>query len=120
MFFRKSKNDSTNSDTTSSQAKDSANEILVEAIKKLKDRDIAGGRKLLSTYASSNLESPELFNLLGISYELTGDKINALKFYRIAYYLDQSFTPAVENLHRASYFYEKKASNINWGTDDGK
>ena len=94
------------------------NEIFEEAIRKLKDGEISEGRKLLFKLASNNIESPELFNLLGISYEMSRDKLNALKYYRIAYYLDQSFTPAVETLHRASNFYSKKMADINWGVEE--
>ncbi|MFQ7078131.1 MAG: hypothetical protein ACLRSW_09480 [Christensenellaceae bacterium] len=61
------------------------------------------------------MENPEAYNLLGISYEKEGDRIKASKFYRVAYYMDQTFKAASDNLDRVCGFWYKGAGNIAWG-----
>ena len=62
-------------------------------------------------------QDPEAYNLLGISYELEGDKLKASKFYRVAYYMDQTFGALFDNLERVCKFWYKDSSGIRWGLD---
>ena len=76
-------------------------------------------RTLLKTVAAENVENPEYYNLFGISYEKEGDRLKASKFYRVAYYMDQSFGPASENLDRVCQFWYKGVVNVAWGLVTG-
>ncbi|MCB0164004.1 MAG: response regulator [Anaerolineae bacterium] len=43
---------------------------------------------------------PEAFNLFGVLHELTGNRTDALKYYRVALDLDSTYEPALQNLTR--------------------
>lgn len=47
---------------------------------------------------------PEAFNLLGILFEIHGDRLQAQKNYRAALSLDPTFQPAINNLSRSTGF----------------
>ncbi|NEQ32690.1 MAG: response regulator [Leptolyngbya sp. SIO4C5] len=47
-------------------------------------------------------ERPEAFNFLGELLEVKGDRLEALKNYRVALDLDPTYEPAQQNLHRAT------------------
>ncbi|MGV2828763.1 response regulator [Myxosarcina sp. GI1(2024)] len=49
-----------------------------------------------------NPSNPEAFNLLGEIYELAGERLEALKQYRVAIDLDPTYKPAQANLDRAT------------------
>ena len=86
----------------------------VEAIKANK-KDLA--ISLLKDASEIDMESPELFNLLGILYEQEGDNVKASKFYRVAYYMDQSYKAAGLNLDRVNNLYYKGFYNVEWGLE---
>ena len=46
---------------------------------------------------------PEAFNLLGILHELTGNRTEAMKYYRVALALDPTYNPASQNLTRPTH-----------------
>ncbi|BAU63869.1 sigma-54 dependent transcriptional regulator, TPR domain [Stanieria sp. NIES-3757] len=50
----------------------------------------------------SDPSNPEAFNLLGEIYELAGERLHALKQYRVAIDLDPTYKPAQDNLTRAT------------------
>jgi len=43
---------------------------------------------------------PQAFNLMGAVYELRGDVTEARRYYRAAYWLDQTYTPSRLNIER--------------------
>jgi DNA-binding NtrC family response regulator len=45
---------------------------------------------------------PDAFNLLGVLYEIAGNRVEALKHYRMALEADSRFRPAQQNLARAT------------------
>ena len=64
---------------------------------------------------------PETYNLLGISYEKEGNLLKASRFYRVAYYMDQTFQAAADNLERVCQFWRKDSKDIQWGLSiDGR
>ena len=91
--------------------------LFLNVIKAIKEGNYALARDLIKNSLSHDIENPEFYNLLGLSYELEGDRLKAAKYYRISYYLNQAFTPAIENLHRVSDFWYVKPSNVSWGND---
>lgn len=72
-------------------------------------------RSILRQAAAVDMEDPEFYNLLGISYEKDGDRLKASRFYRVAYYMDQTFRPAALNLERVSEFAYQGSREIEWG-----
>lgn len=65
---------------------------------------------------SEDMENAEAYNLLAILYEKEGDRLKAIKFFRIAYYMDQTFKAAAKNLDRIGDFrYSSDERDIQWG-----
>lgn len=95
---------------------DSSEDILfTSAAEAIQSEDYQCAKTLLRQSMSENMENPEAYNLLGICYEREGNLIKASRFYRIAYYMDQSFKPAIDNLERTSGFWYKGSGSIEWG-----
>ena len=90
-------------------------EVLVAAVEAIRTYEYASARELLREASSIDMENPEIYNLLGITYEKEGDYLKASKFYRVAYYMDQTFVAPSDNLERISVMFHKNSSNINWG-----
>lgn len=63
------------------------------------------------------MENPEVYNLLGILYELNGDRLKAGKFYRVSYYMDQTFSAPAENLDRVCSFFAHGKPEIKFGSE---
>jgi DNA-binding NtrC family response regulator len=57
---------------------------------------------------------PDGFNLLGVLHEVAGNRIEALKHYRIALETDPSYRPAQQNLARATQNPEVKGGPISY------
>ena len=95
----------------------SVRELLLDAVEAIKAFDFANAKKLLKEASSLDMENPALYNLLGILYEREGDFIKASKFYRVAYYMDQTFRAPSDNLERVCSFFSYKSQNINWGLE---
>lgn len=72
-------------------------------------------RNQLKIAMATDMENPEGYNLLGILYEQEGDMIKATRYYRVAYYMNQSFSAAAENLDRICQFGGKSRNDIKWG-----
>lgn len=90
--------------------------LLRTAARAIRDERFREARQLLGQAAAQNMENPEIFNLLGILYEKQSDLLNAGKFYRVAYYMDQSFKAASDNLDRVCQFwYRGSDKQIEWG-----
>jgi len=93
------------------------NDLLKKIAKTIRSKNFSTARALLKQFMSTDMENPEAYNLLGISYELEGNRIKASKFYRVAYYMDQTFRAPSDNLSRVCDFYYKGYSDINWGLE---
>ncbi len=90
-------------------------ELFQKAISLIVGGDYVKAREVLRESTAIDMENPEAYNLLGISYEMEGDRLKAARFYRVAYYIDQTFAAAAANLDRISDFRYKDFSNISWG-----
>lgn len=106
------------SDVAKKEANMSASDILNCAAESIKKGDIEWAKTLLKEAISKDMEDPEAYNLLGIAYEKLGNRVKANKYFRVAYYMDQSFKAARENLDRTSQFLYNGCVNdeIAWGT----
>lgn len=91
--------------------------VLLHAVNAIKSYDYHSARDLLREASSIDMENPEIYNLLGISYEKEGDYLRASKFYRVAYYMDQTFLAPSDNLDRVCTLFSHKPTNINWGLE---
>lgn len=91
--------------------------ILKKAVAAIDDYDYSLAKELLKEASAIDMENPEIFNLLGILHEKEGDYIEAAKCYRVAYYLDQTFSAASENLDRIGDLWGKKDCNFSWGLE---
>lgn len=58
---------------------------------------------------------PEAYNLLGVLMEMTGDELQAQKYYRAALSVDPAYKPAQANLHRTTKVHP--GGKINIGND---
>lgn len=88
--------------------------LAVDAICK---HNYKGARAYLEQAVSLDMENPEVYNLLGILYELNGDRLKAGKFYRVSYYMDQTFSAPAENLERVGSFFPRGKPEIKLGLE---
>lgn len=96
--------------------KNAADVTLAEsAAQAIRSGEYSLARSILRQAAAVDMEDPELYNLLGISYEKDGDRLKASRFYRVAYYMDQTFRPAALNLERVSEFAYQGSREIECG-----
>lgn len=100
-----------------SKAFDPSVQALRFAMNAIKQHRFDDAYHWLLQAASVDMENSEIFNLLGILYEKKGDRIKAGKFYRVSYYLDQTFSAPSENLHRVSNFFYRGTAGIQWGEE---
>lgn len=91
--------------------------ILLDAVNAIKADDYRSARALLKEASSIDMENPAIFNLLGICYEREGDYLRASRFYRVAYYMDQTFTAPSDNLDRVCTMFSRKTPPVNWGLE---
>ena len=91
--------------------------VLLAAVNAIQSYDYRSARDLLKEASSIDIENPEIFNLLGISYEKEGDFIKASKYYRVAYYMDQTFSAPSDNLDRVGTLFSYKSTDINLGLE---
>jgi len=92
---------------------ESYDDFINMAKSEINKRNFEKAIELLNEATSFNTENPEPFNLLGIIYELKGTQGKAMKMYRTALSLDPTYTPANENLQRASGMDTGKQGNLN-------
>lgn len=91
--------------------------ILLDAAQAIRAGEYSAARAPLKEYAAKDMECAEAYNLLAISYELEGDRLKASRFYRVSYYIDQTFSAPCENLDRVSDVWYKGAGSIAWGLE---
>lgn len=90
-------------------------QLLLSAAEAILEGEGTRARAILKQCMADDMENAEAFNLLGISYEREGNRLKASKFYRVAYYMDQTFQAAAENLERICGFWNKGSEEIKWG-----
>lgn len=90
--------------------------LFLDAVQDIRMRRFESARNVLKKAVCAEIENPESYNLLGILYEKEGNRQKASKFYRVAYYMDQTFVAAVENLDRICGFWNNDRK-IQWGID---
>lgn len=91
--------------------------LLIEAAAAIRSANYGLARELLKQYTAKDMENPEAYNLLGISYEMEGDRLKAARFYRVSYYMDQTFAAPSDNLNRVSTIWYKGQKDISWGLE---
>ena len=91
--------------------------IVLEAAHSIQAEDYDTAKILLKKAASYDVENPMVYNLLGIIYEKNKDFSNAAKYYRVAYYMDQGFKAASDNLDRLNDMYYKGYGEVSWGLE---
>lgn len=92
-------------------------EKLRLAIEAIHVHDYKCARAYLEQAVSLDMESPEVYNLLGILYELNGDRLKAEEFYRVSYYMDQTFSAPAENLDRVGSLFSDGKPEIKFGLE---
>lgn len=91
--------------------------LFLKASREIRAGEYQKARMTLREASRLDMENPEAYNLLGISYELEGDMLKAAKFYRVSYYMDQTFQAPSKNLHRVSRFWYQSKSELYWGLE---
>lgn len=86
--------------------------LLISAKKCLKIKDFYSAKNKILAAIQVCFDKPEAYNLLGIYYELKNNNHLAVKYFRIAYFYDQSFKPASLNLER---IVENTGKEIDYG-----
>lgn len=89
--------------------------LMICAAEAIKSGEYLRARTMLKQSMTVDMENPEAYNLLGISYEKEGNRSKASRFYRVAYYMDQTFKSAADNLDRVCDFFYKGTDEIAWG-----
>lgn len=93
-------------------------EYVNSAKKHIKEHNFEEAKNILLKAIVENVESPVAYNLFGALYEYSRDKSRAVKFYRVAYYFDQTYAPARNNLERATTFEGRGLTDIDFGEED--
>ena len=91
--------------------------LIKAATSKLKNDDYEEAYQYIIDACSTDPNSPEPHNLLGIWYEFKGNNDLARKHYRVAYVLDPTYKPASENLERVSTMFPYKRIPVNFGEE---
>lgn len=92
------------------------NEVLSQIVETIKDGEYEVAKERICHLVGTHVEDERLYNLLGICFEKIGDKLKASKFYRMAYYLNQSFSAPEKNLQNLTTLRESNDA-INWGIE---
>lgn len=70
--------------------------------------NLSKAKEILEKAISKNISSPEIYNLLGIIAESTGDLENAQKQYRASLAFNPAYEPAICNLERVTNAEDSK------------
>ena len=90
--------------------------MVLSAAMAIEEKNYPLAHTILKSSMSEDMENAEAYNLLAILYEKEGDRLKAIKFFRIAYYMDQTFKAAAKNLDRIGDFrYSSDERDIQWG-----
>ncbi|MGM0596687.1 MAG: response regulator [Myxococcota bacterium] len=82
----------------------------------ISDRDFSKADKFVRKAIEANPDQPEPYNLLGALREISGNRMEAQKFYRASLDIDPTYKPAWTNLERATSW--ENHGEIELGTDD--
>lgn len=99
------------------QIRKSCDEKLRFAADAICRNEYKSARTWLKEAVSLDMENPEVYNLLGVLYEVSGDRFKAGKFYRVSYYMDQTFSAPAENLDRVCSVFPYGKPNIQLGLE---
>jgi tetratricopeptide (TPR) repeat protein len=80
---------------------------ITQAISSLKSGDLELAEENIKQAMAENPHSPAVHNLYGILEEFLKDDNLAHKHYRVAYTLDPTYKPAINNLERISTLEER-------------
>ena len=76
-------------------------DTLIELAKQqIGNRKFDAAKEFAHKAAALEPGRPEIFNLLGVLYEIAGNKEDAVKNYRTAYWIDPTYAPSKKNLER--------------------
>jgi DNA-binding response OmpR family regulator len=79
---------------------------LIELAKRhITDRSFETAREITRRAIASDPGQPEAYNLYGVLFERTGDRLEAQKFYRAALDIDPTYRPARANLERTTSWH---------------
>jgi CheY-like chemotaxis protein len=89
---------------------------LIELTKRhISDRRFIDARDTAKRAISVDPTQPEAYNLLGVIFEISNERLEALKFYRASLDIDPTYKPASANLERAASW--NKFGRIDLGPD---
>lgn len=75
-------------------------ELVNKAVKLTKNKDYSEAMLTVREAIALDPEFPVAYNLLAAIYESLGDRMRAAKFYRVSYFVDQTYKTADRNLSR--------------------
>lgn len=105
------------------EALDEENALDYTSLVELTKRHISDGsfrlaRETVQKAIAADPTQPEAYNLLGAVLEIHNERLEALKFYRVALDIDPTYKPAWTNLDRATSL--EKYGRIDLGQDEDK
>lgn len=96
-----------------------AYEALIELAKRhITDRDFGSAQQAVRRAIAEDPAQPEAYNLLGALFEIEGDWLEALRFYRAALDIEPTFKPAAANLDRVASHHRFGAIDLGAGEVD--
>lgn len=96
--------------------KNAADVTLAEsAAQAIRSGEYSLARSILRRRRPSIWRIPSFTISSGFRMKRNGDRLKASRFYRVAYYMDQTFRPAALNLERVSEFAYQGSREIEWG-----
>lgn len=95
-----------------SPEKESYRELIEKIIDLIKGKKTSTALSLIKRAIALDPNQPEGYNLMGVYYEKTGERNNALKYYRAATAIDPAFKPAIENIDRATSMHPDKPVSL--------
>ena len=95
------------------------NDNIMSQLKSIKEyiicSDFEKAHDMLANFLVQDVENPQIYNLFGICYEKEGSREKAEKFYRISYYMDQTYSAPSHNLMRTCGFRYDGFIDVDWG-----
>lgn len=95
--------------------KDMFAQSIRQAAECLRSKDCDNAYGLIVEAMRIDPNAPHPHNLLGIFYEITGDRDLARRHYRAAYSLDPTYKPACSNLERVCMDHYNKQRSFDFG-----
>ena len=92
--------------------KESYEDLIEKILGLIKEKKTSTALGLIKRAIALDPNQPEGYNLMGIYYEKTGERNNALKYYRAATAIDPAYKPAIENIDRATSMHPDKPVSL--------